>query len=168
MWYLNARKAMCSACQLRTGKMNKRLFSRARRNQPQFYSKRVVRHCTYCWSGNTHSESQCIAKPTCNASLGGGCQGRYSLLWRTSTSVQPCSKLSGKPTPAHGHTSKEKAGNSAAFISHKQRNLITPSNFLRIDCSRSLEQNYLDVLSKPLGWDWTQRELCSLMSSYLL
>lgn len=141
-WYLNTRKAMCCACRLRlrTRRMNKRL-GRARRNQPQIYSRRSLRHCTHCWPGSTHLESQCLTKPTCNASLGGGHQGRYSLPWSTSTSVQPCSKLSGKLTPARGHTSKEKAGNSAAFISHKQRNLIIPSNFLRIDCSRSLEQN---------------------------
>ena len=141
MWYLNARKAMCCACQLRAGRMNKTLFGRARRNQPQIYSRRTWRHCTYCWPGNTHLESQCLTKPTCNASLGGGHQGRYSSPRSTSTSVQPHSKLSGKLTPAHGHTSKEKAGNSAAFISHKQRNLNSPSNFLRIDCSRSLKQN---------------------------
>lgn len=135
MWYVNARQAMCCACWLRIGRMNKR------RNQPQIYSRRTLRHCTYCWPGNAHLESQCLTKPTCNASLGGRRQGGHSSPRRSSTAVQPCSKLSGKPSPPPGHTSKEKAGNSAAFISHKRRNMIIPSNFLRMDCSRRLEQN---------------------------
>lgn len=141
MRYLKAKKAMCHACRLRTGRINKRLLGRARRNRPHINSRRALMHCTYCRPGNTHLERQCLPKPTCNASLGGGHQGTCSSPRRTSTSLQPRSKFFGKPTPAHGHTSKEKAGNSAAFVSHKQRNLIIPSNFLRIDCSRSLEQN---------------------------
>ena len=72
MWYVNARIAMCSACWLRTGRINARLFGRASRNQPQCHPRWALRHCSYCWPGNVDLESRCLIKPTCNASLGGG------------------------------------------------------------------------------------------------
>lgn len=137
--HLNAGKALCCACQLGTGRMSKRLFGRARRDQPYNYSRRSLRHCPYCRPVNAYLESHCLTKATCSASQGGGHKVSLSLE-ELSIRASPFT-FSGKATPAHGHTSKEQAGNSAAFTSHKQRNLIILSNFLRIDCSRSLEQN---------------------------
>lgn len=84
------------------------IFGRARRDQPHSYSRRSLRHCPYCRPVKAHIESQCPTRATCSASLSSRHQDFLPLQeFSICASLLLC-MLSGKATPARGHTRSRK------------------------------------------------------------